>query len=318
MTDSTSAELLQEIRHKAQLSRIWPLMIVTAIAVLGLMIYNAAPAWTYWISIPASIGAVVWAVVMDKIRKTVVLFYDLEPHIEEAYQRLHNSFVFLRECSCVWHVTSSGRITTAYEKKRNAGANAVIRRNRILPGAASQPYFKCNVAIPALNAGRQTLYFLPDRVLVWDSQDVGAVTYDQLQVNVTEETFIEEECIPADGRVVGSTWKYVNQKGGPDRRFKDNRELPLLRYEAIFLVSPSGLQELFQASRLGIGYQVNYAVSQMASAIARRNLPKPKESFIKCTCNSCAGSIEFPSTGIGQFIDCPHCGLQTRLFQPVY
>lgn len=41
--------------------------------------------------------------------------------------------------------------------------------------------------------------------------------------------FIEEETPPADAAVVDQTWRQVNRKGGPDRRFNNNRELPIGR-----------------------------------------------------------------------------------------
>jgi len=38
--------------------------------------------------------------------------------------------------------------------------------------------------------------------------------------------------------------------------------------------------------------------------------------FLKCPCQHCGGSIEFPAHGVGQAIDCPHCATKTKLFRP--
>ena len=35
---------------------------------------------------------------------------------------------------------------------------------------------------------------------------------------------------PRDARQVDTTWRFVNKNGGPDRRFKDNRQLPVMLY----------------------------------------------------------------------------------------
>lgn len=35
--------------------------------------------------------------------------------------------------------------------------------------------------------------------------------------------------------------------------------------------------------------------------------------YLKCLCQICGGSIEFPSDGIGERVKCPHCGEQTEL-----
>jgi len=52
--------------------------------------------------------------------------------------------------------------------------------------------------------------------------------------------------------VVGWTWRNVNKSGGPDRRVKGNRELPVVRYDELSLTSASGLNELLQFSRPGV------------------------------------------------------------------
>jgi hypothetical protein len=37
------------------------------------------------------------------------------------------------------------------------------------------------------------------------------------------------------------------------------------------------------------------------------------EEFLKCSCRHCAGHIEFPASGEGAAINCPHCGQNTLL-----
>ncbi|TDE35441.1 hypothetical protein E1B25_17530 [Antarcticimicrobium sediminis] len=39
------------------------------------------------------------------------------------------------------------------------------------------------------------------------------------------------EAAPSDATMVGQTWKYVNKNGSPDRRFKDNRQLPICLFQ---------------------------------------------------------------------------------------
>jgi len=316
MVDSSSAALLEEISSKAKKLLIWPWLLGVSICLLAVLAAASAPIWIYFVLIPMCIGGLVWAIHTDKLRKTVVLFYELEPHIEQAFQNLHNSFDLLRSCSRIWHVESRGSITTTYDWKVNAGASAVIKRKTINPHAGSPPYFQCNVSIPVLPAGRQRLFFLPDRILVWDTNGVGAVGFEQLDVNSDEHRFIEDGGVPSDTKVVDRTWRYVNKKGGPDRRFNNNREIPVVLYGAILLASKSGLQELFQTSRIGIGPTLASAVKQMAAAISERGESKTEDGYIKCPCNNCDIFIEFPAQGLGQTVVCPHCGLETVLFKP--
>ena len=212
MVDSSSAALLEEISSKAQKLLIWPWVLGLSICLLVVLPAANSPVWIYCLLVPLCAGGLFWAVRADKFRKTVVLFYDLEPHIEEAFQILHNAFNSLRACSRMWHIESRGNITTTYDWKVNAGAGFLVKRKAIAPHAGSPPYFQCNVSIPVLPAGRQRLYFLPDRILVWDTNGVGAVGFEQLDVGFGEQQFIEGDGVPSDARVVGKTWRFVNKK----------------------------------------------------------------------------------------------------------
>ena len=316
MVDSSSAALLEEISSKSRKPLIWPWILVLSICFFLLLAAANSPVWLYLLLGPFCAGGVAWAIRADKLRKTVILFYELEPHIEQAFQSLHNAFDALRGCSRMWHIESRGNITTTYDWKVNAGASSIVKRKAVVARAGSPPYFQCNVSVPVLPAGRQQLYFLPDRILVWDTNGVGAVGFEQLDVNFGEQRFVEDGGVPSDSRIVDKTWRYVNKNGGPDKRFNNNREIPIVIYEAIMLGSKSGVQELFQTSKTGMGSTLNSAVKQMASAISQREETKTEEVYIKCPCNNCDIFIEFPAHGLGQTITCPHCGLETLLFEP--
>ena len=46
------------------------------------------------------------------------------------------------------------------------------------------------------------------------------------------------------------------------------------------------------------------------------NEPQKDHGYTTCSCKSCGNRIEFPSHGVGEEIDCPHCGKKTTLFVP--
>src|SRR5207247_1793990 len=98
---------------------------------------------------------------------------------------------------------------------------------------------------------------------------VGAVSYEDLSIVVNSTRFVEEESVPGDAHIVDQTWKYVNKSGGPDRRFNSNRQLPICLYEELWLNSPSGLNELIQLSRTGIGERLNAAIENLAEMVAK-------------------------------------------------
>ena len=92
------------------------------------------------------------------------------------------------------------------------------------------PLLATNIAVPSLHARKRSVYFLPDRILVRDGRHYADMPYSSCRVTGTATRFIEEGPVPRDGERIGITWKYVNKGGGPDRRYKNNPQLPIMRY----------------------------------------------------------------------------------------
>jgi hypothetical protein len=95
---------------------------------------------------------------------------------------------------------------------------------------------------------------------LYDFSGVGTVSYGDLQTAAGIRRFIEDDFVPADSVQVGTTWRFVNKRGGPDRRFNNNRQLPIMQYGELSLRSSSGLNELFQCSVPAVGDQVASAM----------------------------------------------------------
>lgn len=250
MTDSSSAELLNELNSKRKKWRMWPATAVVSILAILTVVRNNSPIWLTILILVLLLGLTVFAYYRDQLAKSVVLFYKLDSTLEKDYQSFHNAFDNLRSCNKIWHIEAQGNVT---DRKYHAGANTLIKRKLILLTKGQPPFVKTNISVPTIPVGQQKLYFFPDRLLVFDTNGVGAVGYDLLRIIVSETRFIENEEVPRDSQIVDKTWKYVNKKGGPDKRFNNNRELPIALYEDIHFTSSSGLNELIQLSRTGLG-----------------------------------------------------------------
>jgi hypothetical protein len=176
-------------------------------------------------------------------------------------------------------------------------------------------YFKTNISVPVVPAQRLKLYFFPDRILAYDGSGVGAASYADIAISSRNVRFHEEGYVPSDAKVVGSTWQYVNKSGGPDRRFSNNREIPIVLYEEVLVRSNSGLSEVFQFSREDLGAELKKAAVGMAKAMSKAP-DEADDKFVVCPCSVCSGHIEFPARGVGETITCPFCGMETVLFVP--
>ena len=264
MVDSSSADLVAEMNDNRKKVRIWPFIAVLG-ATLTFVAFKSSETPTLAFAIAAvSVILTVFASVKDSLRKTTVLFFELEPEIEALYQELHDSFGQLSSSSSKWHVEAEGAVK---DRKRNAGATSVIKRTSISLSLGNPPYVKTNVSVPSIPVGKQTLYFLPDKVLIFEPNGVGAVSYPNLRISVERTRFIEDGSVPRDAKVVDRTWKYVNKRSGPDKRFKDNRELPIALYEDLNLTSDTGLNERIEVSRVGHGDGFSSAIAMLAKSI---------------------------------------------------
>jgi len=260
MVDASSSELLGELNEKRKKVRLLPVAITLSVILLVIAMVGGAPKWL--VALLAAVSAILcWLVsAKDALRKTTVIFYDLEPEVEHAYQQLHDAFGQLRSCARIWHIEARGDVK---ERRYHAGAGTVVRRKQVNLRLGEPPFVKTNLEIPLIPVGTQTLAFMPDRVLVFDATGVGAVSYPDLDLEVAETQFIEEESVPQDATVIGKTWRYVNKNGGPDRRFKDNREIPICAYDQLHFSSSTGLNEVVQTSRRGVGTAFQTALRLM-------------------------------------------------------
>lgn len=264
MFDSSSEELVEELNRKRRRWRLWPGCLVVGTG-LTLFVHSQAlePATVFAIGSATVLLSIV-ASIHDRLKKTAVLLYDIEADYEAVYQQLHDSFEEMRKCRKKWHMVASGRVT---DKKRHAGADNIVKREEINLSYESPPYLKTNVKTPCIPAGKQKLYFFPDRVLVFELNGVGGVGYGYLDLAVTSQRFIEDERVPKDSDVVGHTWRYVNRDGGPDRRFNNNKQLPIALYERMAFKSDTGLNEEIQLSKVGVASGFAYAISSAADSI---------------------------------------------------
>ncbi|MDH5931493.1 DUF4236 domain-containing protein [Vibrio splendidus] len=266
IVDSSSAELLNELNSKRTKSSSWPFVITLFFSLAFIAYKSQLPQWA--IATILGVGCILtWvAHTKDILAKTTVLFYDFEPEMESAYAQLLESAERLAKCSKVWHIAASGRVIA---RKYHAGASDLVERKGTTIRVTEPLNLQTNIMTVAIVVGRQTLHFLPDRVLIYDVAGIGAVSYKELSITVNDRQFIEDGSVPSDAQVVDKTWKYVNKSGGPDRRFKDNYEIPICLYQDMSFFSQSGLNELIQLSSRGPANDFKLAVVNLNGRLSK-------------------------------------------------
>lgn len=221
----------------------WPVAIVAAVLGLATLPYGV---FIWAVATPLCW----WLFFRDASRRTVVLLYDVDGAAADWFDSLVTNWEWMTQSHKLWRSVRSGRVQTTYQHKTNAGASNLVQRIPVAASLAGPKHVSTNVAVPTLNAGKSALYFLPDRLLVRERKHYTDLDYARLQVRGSGQRFIENlGGLPHDARQVGQTWQYVNVKGGPDRRFKNNPVLPIMFYGKLDLTSSNGLSWHIQTSR---------------------------------------------------------------------
>lgn len=266
MRDASFADILDEINAKAGQMRMSTLFWWTP-AGLGAFAGFISGGPGFWLCALALPGWVIgkW---LDSYRRTTVLYYDLEGDAEALYNRLIQAFDDLRACDGKWHIPAGGAVQSLTIWKRNAGASVLVDRKATTLVYSLPQVIRSNLKPPALHVGKKIMFFMPDLVLVQDGHRIGAVGYTDLIIRRQNSRFIETKGVPGDATIVDHTWAHPNKNGGPDRRFKYNRQLPICLYETVHFSSESGINEVVEFSRNGIA--VNFTDSCRSLAALTR------------------------------------------------
>lgn len=178
---------------------------------------------------------------------TVALEYDFDAEKKDEHSRRVGAWLVLAEGDKEWQVITE---THNSNTKVNAGANRSLNRKPCEIGKVSPYYLKANVEIIQIKLHRETLLILPDKILIIRGSKVGAENYGNVQIQISSTNFVESGKVPKDAQIVRHTWQYVNKNGTPDRRYKNNRQLPVCLYGVVRLSSVSGINVEIQASNI--------------------------------------------------------------------
>ena len=206
-----------------------------------------------------------WLALRDNARKSVVVFYDVNDAQAEWYQQMVDACNGLASAQTIWRIVQQGQTANPYQRKVNAGAGTLVNRIPSRAHLTGPKILVTNVAVPTIEAGKTSIHFLPERILVRDQKRFTDISYDVLSVTSSITRFIESSTPPRDAARVGTTWQYVNKNGGPDRRFSNNRQLPVMQYGELSLSTSGGFRWELQASLVAALQQAALVLKQHRS-----------------------------------------------------
>ncbi len=262
LADSSSKELLDKINSRIRQPRYAFLIgcistvIAGGIVLFGSIIQNLQSAfslvWLFFFGIAMVFwGLGLWVAWVtsqqEKLSHTTTLKYSLDEKAKENFISIQAALRDLSKSTRVWLLTSKA---ANFDWKRNAGASSLISRTRAEIKQIAPPFIQTRIKVFSLSLNSTQLFFLPDQVFVFQNGKYGALSYGSLKIDEMPARFIEDEAVPSDSRVVDTTWQYIRKDGGPDLRFKNNRQLPVVQYGYFEISSSTGLHLRFYVSNL--------------------------------------------------------------------
>jgi hypothetical protein len=243
LIESSSQEMLAQINERATQMVFFPI-VCAIVAVLIIVAATLSPVLSLIILI-LGVPFAIWTHRGDKLKRTIPLFYEFSPEAVARFDAIQAAIAPLSHAQKLWRLRTQ-QATGNY--KYNAGATSLITRHPAAIRNGNPPYIATNVSIWVLDLQDQEFYFMPDQILVRQGKTYGAVSYDTLKINVKDQIYIETEGVPRDAALLDYTWQYTNKRGGPDRRFKNNRQIPRLIYGHLTFASPTGLNVVMYVS----------------------------------------------------------------------
>jgi DNA polymerase-3 subunit epsilon len=268
LAEANPTDILSDLQKAARRVHTWPfslaafLVIGLALAPFGLLLWAVGIPATWWL----------W--MWDKARRSVVIFYDVEDESAKPFAQLVAAHESLSQALRAWNIEAQGDLHTWHQQKVNAGASAIVTRSGASLSSRGPSVLVTNIAIPSLNSTRRSIYFLPDRILVREGRRFADVSYTSLSVDFGPQRFVEDGPVPGDAERVGTTWRFVNKDGGPDRRFNNNRPLPILRYGRLVLQSSDRFLSVWDFTRPDLAQSFAHAIGTL-TRLARRPQPRP-------------------------------------------
>ena len=289
LVDSSADELLEEIRRKAKSTASSPCWPVPRPSVSWRSCSCSIPrppsrcAGRRLAAGVLGLAALPWASWSDRRAGLVRIHYVLDPLGDIVREGLERMVDGLRRAHAVWAVHQEH---AHGDWKRNAGAGTSVGRRRVGVGFGAPPFIDTNARVGFLSIDGTRLYFFPDRLLILGRGGARAIPYSDLTIRAGSIRFVEEGGVPRDARVLGTTWRYVNKDGGPDRRFRENHQIPVVLYGTLEIAAPSGLRLSLQTSADGLAtgteellLVIQDAIRQLKSRPAAPPRPGPLPDF---------------------------------------
>jgi hypothetical protein len=204
------------------------------------------------------------------VLSSVELNINNDETFESLFRNVEQAYHLLFSCKKIWDITTTKEINRI---QRRTSANSEINRvDSKVSLEHSELIATKRTPLKLHNRNGGDIYFYPGFIIIHEQAlDFGILDYSELEIEFTTMKFIETDSVPNDTQILNYTWAKENKDGTPDKRFKDNYQIPVTKYGQITFISKTGLMERFLFSNHDYSQLFFKSLEEYISAIKTAN-----------------------------------------------
>lgn len=176
----------------------------------------------------------------------VAIEIELAENAEAGFGTLYNAYSQVQKSDRIWDITTSQKVDRVALRTT---ADQSVDRKPVKFDKISLDIVSCDYeALHLQNANGEDLYIYPLFIVMRDNTDIALIDLRDVELHYSQSGFIEEEAVPEDAKLIGHTWAKTNKDGSRDKRYKDNYQIPILRYGQVHFKTEQGLNEVYMVS----------------------------------------------------------------------
>lgn len=191
---------------------------------------------------------------------------------QRAYSAMVRAFDALKPSGKKWDVTAD-RSTNQFVERTLA--NRTVDRHLVTFEFSSTDLIQFSGrAMRFENVNGDDILIYPGVAVIPRADGVFAlIDIRELKIDFERVRFHEGEGVPGDAEVIGHTWAKTNKDGSPDRRFKENYQIPICLYGQIAFQSQTGVTEEYMVSNAKAALAFVEAVKAYQNSLSETSAP---------------------------------------------
>lgn len=208
------------------------------------------------------------AKVAQRNRCYLDLRFNFGDEAEASFFRLAATFDQLTRARSLWRLPDA--------PKGSVIAAASLRRDEAKAAPAYNEFLHAGVPGFSFAAAGETLELYPGFFVTGVAAEPRLATVLQVTLAFAELDVIEPGSVPADALRQGSVWEMTNKDGTRDKRYANNRQIPIMRYGRLKWSAPGEASRTYLISDVAAAKAFATAFANYQAALfAESNRPPP-------------------------------------------